>query len=150
MNSTRHILRLGSALIFASAAVFAACDHTTPTSSTPDTYATRQGVANNQSPSTRGSQADARVVDQLTTARCDRENTCNNVGDGRKYASRQVCIDQMRGSVANDLNPYKCPRGIDRANLDACLTAIQSEECGHPLDTLSRIDKCRAGALCLE
>ncbi len=101
------------------------------------------GVANAQ-------KVDSTVVSRVSAARCDREQTCNNVGAGQKYATRDVCMDQMRGSLANDLNAYECPRGIDEYQLERCMTAIRSEECGHPLDTISRMAKCRTGALCMK
>jgi hypothetical protein len=94
--------------------------------------------------------ADSAVVDKLASARCDREQSCNNVGGGQKYASRDVCMDQMRGSLANELNAYDCPRGIDEAQLGECMTAIRNEECGHPIDTISRMAKCRTSALCMK
>jgi hypothetical protein len=92
---------------------------------------------------------DANIVTQLAAARCERERTCKNVGPGDKYASREVCMDQTRGSLANDLNGYDCPRGIDRDALERCTAAIRIEECNHPLDTLSRMEKCRTAALCM-
>ena len=95
------------------------------------------------------SNADMAVVDRLTEARCDQEQGCRNVGPGAKYASRSVCMDQIRGSIANDLNAYKCPRGLDGNAVDRCMAAIKSEECSHPFDTLTRYDKCRTGALCM-
>jgi uncharacterized protein DUF6184 len=94
--------------------------------------------------------ADAVVVDQLASARCDQEQGCKNVGPDAKYASRSVCNDQIRGSIGNDLNAYDCPRGLDREGLDRCMAAIKSEECNHPFDTLTRFDKCRTGALCMK
>ncbi|MDP9000236.1 MAG: DUF6184 family natural product biosynthesis lipoprotein [Myxococcota bacterium] len=94
--------------------------------------------------------ADSAIVGKLAAARCDREQTCNNVGAGQKYASRDVCMDQMRGGLANDLNSYECPKGIDEAQLDKCMNGIRSEECSHPLDTISRMEKCRTGALCMK
>jgi len=94
--------------------------------------------------------ADAAVVDELTGARCDREQTCNNVGDGRKYASRDTCTESIRGDLGNDLNSYHCPRGIKREGLDSCLSAIRTEACSNPLDTLERMEKCRTVHLCLE
>jgi hypothetical protein len=94
---------------------------------------------------------DTSVVDRLSDARCDREQTCNNVGDGKKYASRPVCLDQIRGGIANDINSYKCPGGIDTAAVEHCLAAIGDEECGaHPIEAITRIDKCRSGAMCMK
>jgi uncharacterized protein DUF6184 len=94
---------------------------------------------------------DASVVDRLSNARCDREAACDNVGDGKKYASRQVCLDKMRGGIANDINSYQCPRGIDGTAVQECLAAIGNEECGaHPIEAITRMDKCRSGAMCMK
>jgi hypothetical protein len=114
------------------------------------------GGSNNQEPAVAGTgvtspqTADSSVVEDLANARCDREQSCNNVGDGRHYASRDVCMNQVRGDLGNELNTHDCPRGIDQSKLDACKSAIKAEACDHPLDTLSRMDKCRTGALCLK
>jgi len=102
------------------------------------------GVANEQN------RADNAVVNELATAQCDREQACSNIGNGAKYVSREVCMEQIRGNTANDLNAYNCPGGIDRHGLNQCLSAIKGEECNHPLDTISRVDKCRTGALCIK
>jgi hypothetical protein len=94
---------------------------------------------------------DTLAVDRLSNARCDREAACNNVGDGKKYASGQVCLDKMHGSIANDINTYQCPRGIDGNAVQECLTAIGNEECGaHPIEAITRMDKCRSSAMCLK
>jgi hypothetical protein len=94
---------------------------------------------------------DAAVVDRLSNARCDREAACDNVGDGKKYASQQVCMDKMRGGIANDINSYQCPRGIDGTAVQECLAAIGNEECGaHPIEAITRMDKCRSGAMCMK
>ena len=91
----------------------------------------------------------ATIIESLATARCDREQTCGNVGDGKKYASRHACMEQLRGGIANDLNPYQCPGGIDTAAVEACLSAVGAEECGaHPIEAITRFDKCRNGAIC--
>jgi hypothetical protein len=89
------------------------------------------------------------TVDRLTAARCDREQACNNIGDGKKYASRSVCMEQIHGSIANDLNSYQCPGGLDDSAVNQCMNAIGNEECGvHPMEALSRLDKCRSGSMC--
>jgi hypothetical protein len=94
--------------------------------------------------------ADQAVVDRLAATRCDQEQGCRNVGPGAKYASANVCMEQIHGSIANHLNGYKCPRGLDGEAVDRCMAAIKSEECNHPFDTLTRYDKCRTGALCMK
>jgi hypothetical protein len=95
--------------------------------------------------------SDATFVERIASARCDREQTCANIGDGRKYASRNVCMDQLRGRIANDLNSYQCPLGIDTGAVEECLAAIGAEQCGaHPVEAISRMDKCRSGAMCMK
>jgi hypothetical protein len=94
---------------------------------------------------------DAFTVDRLASARCDREQACDNVGDGRKYVSRHVCMEQLRGRIDNDLNAYQCPGGIDETAVTHCVSAIGAEECGaHPIEAMTRIEKCRADAMCLK
>ncbi len=140
-----NLIRMIASLSLTGAGLLAACAGSNQETAARGTSAEPQtGVTNAQNG------ADSAVVDRLATARCDREQTCNNIGAAAKYASRDVCMNQMRGSLANDLNGYNCPRGIDRAQLDSCMSSIKSEECSHPLDTLSRIDKCRTTALCMK
>ena len=89
------------------------------------------------------------VVTRLSDARCDREEVCSNVGDGKKFVTRRVCMDQMRGGIANDLNAYQCPGGIDEGAVRECQVAIRSEECGaHPFEAITRMEKCRSGPMC--
>jgi hypothetical protein len=127
-----------------------ACEHTDrgEAAAAPGTNAVatdRVGATSAQAAS-----ADAAIVQQLSAARCDREQSCNNVGGGQKYATRSVCMEQMRGSIANDLNTYNCPRGIDHDEVDHCVAAIKNEECSHPLDTITRMEKCRTGLMCMK
>jgi hypothetical protein len=121
-----------------------ACDHPATHDSTPDVRSPPSGVTNVQA---RGN---GEMVDALASARCDREVGCKNVGAGQKYASRDVCLDQMRGSIGNDLNPQNCPLGLDRSHFDACLAAVRAEQCDRPLDTLARVQECRTSDMCLK
>lgn len=101
--------------------------------------------------SSRPSAVDASVVERLTHARCDREQFCGNVGDGKKYATQGVCLDSYRSSIGNDLNSYQCPGGLDGAGVHQCMSAISSEECGvHPIEAIARVDNCRKGAMCVK
>jgi hypothetical protein len=133
------ILRTAVAVCLASAGILAlGCEHTED----------RNAATSEQA---QASTRDTAVVDRLSNARCDREAACENVGDGKKYASAQVCRDKMRGDIANDINSYQCPRGIDAAAVQQCLAAIGNEECGaHPIETITRMDKCRSGAMCMK
>jgi hypothetical protein len=103
-----------------------------------------EGVTNQQNA------AAERVVERLAYARCDHEQACKNIGNGRKYVTSEVCMDQVRGNTANDLNAYNCPRGIDQKALDTCLEALRSSGCNFSLDALNRDNNCRSGAMCMK
>src|SRR5580704_17051489 len=122
-------LQAMAVLSLATISLLPACEHQDRGSAAvPGTTAYREyrvGVTNPQAPI-----FDQRIVDQLSWARCDREESCNNVGAGRRYVARDVCFDQMRGRIGDDLNETQCPLGIDGEALGACLSAIRAEGCG--------------------
>lgn len=87
-------------------------------------------------------------VHALSTARCERESRCNNIGSGRKYESMDECTQKLDARGYDDLGPSQCKSGIRREKLDTCLSAIRTEGCGAPPDTLTRLVSCRSAALC--
>jgi hypothetical protein len=93
---------------------------------------------------------DRRTLDRLADARCDREVRCNNVGIGLQYATRGVCSQMAHGSLANDLNEYGCPRGLDASAVGRCLAAIRNQTCNQPLESISRLGPCGSGAMCIK
>jgi hypothetical protein len=149
---TKGSRRACLALSLASAGVLAlGCEHTddrnVATSSPAAAPVSQSMGATNAQPAS----VDSSVVDRLSNARCDREQACDNVGDGKRYASRHVCLEQLRGSIANDLNSFQCPHGIDGSAVQQCVWAIGGEECGaHPVEAITRMDKCRNGAMCIK
>lgn len=96
------------------------------------------------------SQAARSDIHALSTARCDREMRCNNVGSGKKYESTDECTQKLDSRGYDDLGPGECKSGIRKDKLDTCLSAIRSERCGSPLDTLTRLVSCRSAALCAD
>jgi hypothetical protein len=119
------------------------CEHSSagePVVGTAPSY----GATNKQSAATD------KVVDELTEARCAHEQRCNNIGNGRKYATYEVCNDQVRGGAANDLNAYNCPRGIDQAGLNRCLASLEGGDCNLSFNRVSQIVDCRAGNMCMK
>jgi len=85
----------------------------------------------------------------ITASRCSREAVCNNIGAKHKYATMAECKTKLSDEKSDDLNFKDCPRGIDKKELDECLTAIKKEDCNNPLDSLSRLAACRSSDLCL-
>jgi hypothetical protein len=134
----KNLLTLGAASFVI---LLLGCDH--PSGISRDGPAEdKAGVTNKQAT------VDTGTVDKLATARCNRELTCKNIGGGMKWASSDVCMNDFRGSIANELNSYTCPGGFDGSGVEHCMAALQNEECSHPLDTLQRLEKCRTEALC--
>lgn len=94
--------------------------------------------------------ADQKTVDRIADARCAHDQKCNNVGQGQKFASLDVCKQQRSSDTSNDLNATNCPRGLDQDAINRCMNAIQNEPCSTSLDTLSRVVDCRTDALCMK
>ncbi len=130
-----RFLRAMTVVLPMTAAAFG-CAHTNGSSSTTTTAAPQDRPVSEK------------AVESLASARCDREATCDNVGVGKSYASREACMSNVRGKGQNDLTAASCPKGIDQAQLDKCLAEIKGERCGNPLDSLSRLNACRTGAIC--
>ncbi|HEX8795931.1 MAG TPA: DUF6184 family natural product biosynthesis lipoprotein [Polyangiaceae bacterium] len=95
-------------------------------------------------------QADTRAVDQIASARCDHEDTCGNIGAGKKFERRELCMDEMRGNTAPELTAYKCPLGIDQKQLDACFKQLREQSCSFSLKHLFSADACSESALCIK
>ena len=103
-----------------------------------------EGVANAQNT------ADLRIANRLATARCERAQACNDIGAGKTFVSRDLCMQEVRGRIANDLTSYSCPHGVDSSAVDRCATAIDGESCGHSRDNLAHVSDCKTDALCLK
>lgn len=82
---------------------------------------------------------------QLAISRCDHDNTCSDVGSGRRYASVAECAAQVQQSSRQDL--ARCSTGIEPRRLAACERRLRAESC-RPLSTLSRMIACRTETLC--
>jgi hypothetical protein len=92
----------------------------------------------------------ARSIDRITATRCSREARCDNIGSERKYSSREDCQSRIEDDAYDSLGPSECKTGIEQAQLNECLAAIQSEECGDVIDTIERVAACRSSALCAD
>jgi len=88
--------------------------------------------------------------EQIASARCEREQTCGNIGDNKSYSSSQDCLTRIRADWKDDLNARECPGGVNNHELNECLQQIRAESCGNPFDTLARITECTQGQICVE
>jgi hypothetical protein len=87
-------------------------------------------------------------IDAIALARCDREQRCGNLGDGKKFSNREACLNDIRSQGDDTLTTSACPGGIDTMRLERCLDAIRGERCDNPLDLMSRLNACRTDELC--
>jgi hypothetical protein len=92
----------------------------------------------------------ASALASISTARCDREVRCKHVGAKEKYRTRATCVSEMQRDKRDDLNSDVCPGGIREKELTECLQSIREEDCGNPLDAISRLNACRTGSLCVK
>lgn len=100
-------------------------------------------------PATAGGGSAVSARNQITEARCAREQRCENIGDNKKYSSMDDCQATVRAEWKDDLNGVECPNGIDQTELNQCLGEIRGEDCGDPLDALSRVAACTTGQICI-
>jgi hypothetical protein len=121
--------------------LFVACNH----NDAVDQPVTTGGVYSTPS---AAAPVSPRAADEIAAARCDREQSCNNVGADRKYSTHDVCVAQLRAENQNDLTNASCPNGISSRAVEKCLADIRGEQCDHPLDTLERLRACARSSLC--
>lgn len=116
----------------------------------------RELAASREPRSTSGASTDATrtttalAVSSIATARCDRELKCKNIGTNKTYLSTDECITKLQNDKRTALNQHECPQGVSDKDLASCLRSIREEDCGNPLDSISRLTACRSGALCLK
>jgi hypothetical protein len=130
-----------TALYSLSLVVLAACskNNDRPASAADGTYRTADPTP---------ASATRSATESIAMSRCQREQTCNNVGDDKKYSSASDCLTRIRADWKEDLNARECPGGVNQKQLDECLTKIRNEDCSSPFDTLSRVSECTAGQIC--
>jgi Family of unknown function (DUF6184) len=134
--------RRGVAAFLLPIAALVACAAHIPT---PSAVEPRPGVTSMQ----KDAGYDA-VVERLAAARCDQEQSCGNVGPHVLFASRQACLDELRGNVRDDLQSFDCPLRLDPTRFEACAGAVSVAKCGRPFETLARYRKCHAAATCIK
>ena len=88
------------------------------------------------------------AIRRITSARCDHALSCNDVGAGKKFGTRDACVNERGHDERASLRASECPGGIDQQALEECLRDIHKEKCDNPFDSITRIAACRTGVLC--
>jgi hypothetical protein len=99
-------------------------------------------------PASRISPAAQDTAERIASASCDREQRCNRIGDNAKYGTREHCMNVMREDARSQLDSSDCEHEIDQNDVQECLTEINNEDCGGPVDKLEQLVACRTDDLC--
>lgn len=91
--------------------------------------------------------ARANAIHEISMARCERDERCNDIGAGKHYESLIACEDERDREARQSAR--ECKGGVDQDRVNECLSAIRAEQCGSPLDSLERLVACRR-APCLK
>jgi len=95
--------------------------------------------------------ADGAVVERISAARCDRNQSCDRIGPGANYRDRNDCMSQMRALVSRDLNASRCPGGMGEVGVSRCIRSLHDAECDAPGQELyPRPSHCDLGLMCLK
>ena len=89
------------------------------------------------------------AMSRLAGARCDRAEACNQLGEGKKYADRNACMNEAGQNARSTLRADQCAR-IDQSKLSSCLNDIKAQGCDSPLDALDTITSCTRANICTE
>jgi hypothetical protein len=87
-------------------------------------------------------------VATIASARCMREARCGKVGAHRAHADRSACEREVARDTLDEFDPA-CRGGVDPLAVRLCADKLRTLQCGTTIDTLGRIDQCRASSLCL-
>jgi hypothetical protein len=88
------------------------------------------------------------AVHSIAVTFCDHEQTCDNVGASRSYATQKACVDRQERSRGGALEASVCGSRVARASVARCLDILRGTPCVLDDDGASRVPECRAGALC--
>jgi hypothetical protein len=88
------------------------------------------------------------AVAMITSARCMREARCAKVGAHRAHADSSACQRDLARDTLDVCDPA-CRAGVDPLAVRLCADKMRTLQCGITVDTLRRIDQCRASSLCL-
>ena len=90
------------------------------------------------------------AAEQISQARCEREQECGNIGPDKTFSSSQDCLARIQSDWKDDLNSRECPGGINQKELNECMAQVRAEACANPFDTLARVTECTSGQICIE
>jgi hypothetical protein len=83
---------------------------------------------------------------EVANARCDREQRCNEIGESKKYSTREHCLTVMKKEATDDFSD--CRTGVDQEDLRECLTEIANQDCSGLFSGFDEFVSCGMDDLC--
>jgi hypothetical protein len=78
------------------------------------------------------------AIRQLTTARCQREEACNNIGQGKRYDDQSACQREVAQNSRSMFRTEDCGR-VMQSRLNNCIDEVRTQACNNPIDEISRL-----------
>lgn len=89
------------------------------------------------------------ALDKITTERCNRELSCDNVGPDRYWTDMASCRDDVRRETRDYLKAESCDGNVDAYSLASCADAIRNAPCAaQGQGAVPQLAECRAARLC--
>jgi hypothetical protein len=92
------------------------------------------------------------ATERIAEARCKQEASCNAIGPGAAFGSKELCMQAMRADAAEELAGTDCMDGVADRYLNACLAEVASSACSAASGSFDRLRSyraCRTASICL-
>ncbi|WP_043428533.1 DUF6184 family natural product biosynthesis lipoprotein [Cystobacter fuscus] len=91
-------------------------------------------------------QSDA--VNAAANTTCNRYQDCGEIAAGKKYSTRDECMNAEKGNWNGRWSVAECDNRINGDNLNFCLDAIEATSCGNVFDQINTATKCTQNDVC--
>ena len=98
-------------------------------------------------PAARTTPSAERAAEEVTRARCDRAERCEEVGMCALYSSRQHCLNALWEDSLDQLS--SCRSGVDHDAVQECLAEIREHGCEDAIGGFQQYLACKVEDLCV-
>lgn len=87
------------------------------------------------------------ALQQLTNARCNRDERCNLIGPGKLYPDRGTCERIVNKETASDFRASEC-KGIKPNLLNECANDVTKLACSLDKPNVMMVNSCKGEEMC--
>lgn len=87
-------------------------------------------------------------IARFAQARCDWENACGHIGEGKRHESNEACAQNVRPIIRRELSALDCAQGFDPVHAGLCLSALRGATCANDNDVFRTNENCRPSLVC--